>query len=346
VNNFLRLFLFLLLPQIAWAGTCNEIQRVCSEGAEERVIDGHKVYRDCWKYETTKQCTGYAANNCQPLKDEGCVQSESRCKERNDKGWCLIYEQTYLCESQERYKRIETRYRLPTYKEEAYNNKRNISCDEQIKCLDGKCFHQVYEASNEMEQAIAMLHALKGLQKKYSEDPIIIFQGHEGYCKKKAWGLNNCCKPGKATVEKMKLSECAAEERSLVDKRAKGLCHYIGQYKRKTLGITKYTKHSYCCFDSKLVKAIQVGGKAQLGRNFGSAKTPDCSGLTVDDLQKIDFSKIDFTDLFAEIFATHKPQDSIKIKQSLETELKVIQESLKTPKIEGQNPKYNEEGIL
>ncbi len=346
-----RLFLtiiVILLPFIGYAGECKEIQKVCSEGAEEREIDGYKVYKDCWKYETTKQCSGYAANNCTPLREQGCIQQESRCKERNDKGWCLVYEQSFLCETQETYKRIETRYKLPEFKTDDFNKKRNIRCDEQIQCLDGKCFNQTYAANNEMGQAAAMLHTLKGLQKKYSEDPIIVFAGREEYCKKKAWGFNNCCKLGKSWVEKAKLSECAAEERSLIEKRAKGLCHYVGSYKRKVAGIAKYTKHSYCCFDSKLVKAIQIGGRSQLGKSFGSAEAPNCSGLTVGDLQNIDFSRIDFTEIFADIFSSVKPYETIAIKTTLENELKIIQESLQNDKakIKGQNPKYNEEGIL
>jgi hypothetical protein len=40
------------------------------------------------------------------------------------------------------------------------------------------------------------------------------------------------------------------------------------------------------------------GGYIQLGRNFGSAESPNCQGFQVEDFEKLDFSKMDFTDAF------------------------------------------------
>lgn len=61
------------------------------------------------------------------------------------------------------------------------------------------------------------------------------------------------------------------------------------------------TKQIACCFAKHLDKALVVGGKKQLGRDFGTAENPDCSGLSLNDLRKIDISKIDLTEFMQEV---------------------------------------------
>jgi conjugal transfer mating pair stabilization protein TraN len=46
---------------------------------------------------------------------------------------------------------------------------------------------------------------------------------------------------------------------------------------------------TYCSFNSVLARLINMQGKPQLGLN-----TSNCQGLTVDQISKIDFTKIDF----------------------------------------------------
>ena len=85
IRSFIQKLLFILLISL-WvnpviAKECVLTQKVCAEGAGERVIDGHKIYKDCWKYEKLFQCSGYSANNCEALREDGCVQVGSKCKE-------------------------------------------------------------------------------------------------------------------------------------------------------------------------------------------------------------------------------------------------------------------------
>ena len=340
--------LFCLSVNPAQSKECVLTQKVCAEGAGERVIDGHKIYKDCWKYEKLFQCNGYSANNCEALREDGCVQVGSKCKEYRGQ-WCVNYEKDYKCEKIESYKVKETRYRIPKFESSDFDNRRSIKCGEKIKCVDGKCFYQVEQTNNELGEAIAMLHAMKEMQTQNSTSPLTVFKGNADGCKKKAFGFNNCCKLGKALVEKLYLSECTAEDKSLIEKRNKDLCHSVGQYKKKELGFTKYTKYSYCCFPSKLVKIIQVQGKAQLGKGFGSPKNPDCGGLTVEELQKINFSEIKFNEVFEDIFKSQKTHEIKMVQEVLENEMRIIQDDLhkgESAKIDGQNKKFNDEGIL
>ena len=57
------------------------------------------------------------------------------------------------------------------------------------------------------------------------------------------------------------------------------LCHYIDVYTSKKF--PRERKQTYCCYNSRLAKIINVEGRRQLGKGWGSAKSPDCSGFTV-----------------------------------------------------------------
>lgn len=125
----------------------------------------------------------------------------------------------------------------------------------------------------------------------------------------------------------------------------------MGSYSKKKLGIKEFTQHTYCCFQSPFVRILQEQGKKQLGRGFGTAEDPECSGMTVDELQKLDFSAINFSELYQDIFASaNNNTPAIKgVTDALQTEMGRIKESLdrhEETKIKGQHPKYNEEGLL
>ena len=58
---------------------------------------------------------------------------------------------------------------------------------------------------------------------------------------------------------------------------------------------------SYCCFGSMLSRIIQEQGRNQIGLNLGSAESPNCRGLTVEEMQRLDFTQIDFTEYTQEL---------------------------------------------
>ena len=50
-----------------------------------------------------------------------------------------------------------------------------------------------------------------------------------------------------------------------------------------------------------MARIIQEQGRPQIGRGFGSAKKPDCSAITPEEMQQMDFSKIDFKDFYGDM---------------------------------------------
>lgn len=70
--------------------------------------------------------------------------------------------------------------------------------------------------------------------------------------------------------------------------------------------------------------AVQRNGQLRIG--FGSAKHPDCRGITVDELQKIQFDRLDFTNFYEDLMNNQKIPDSgvltQKVKEQIADQLK------------------------
>jgi hypothetical protein len=79
-----------------------------------------------------------------------------------------------------------------------------------------------------------------------------------------------------------------------MDQRAKNLCVYVGKQNKGAMKTV--VKHHFCCFPTMLDKVIQVEARKQLGMNFGSGGNAICRGLTLEEIQKLDFSKMDFAE--------------------------------------------------
>lgn len=103
---------------------------------------------------------------------------------------------------------------------------------------------------------------------------------------------------------------CNAEEGKLAMKEGAHLCHYIGTWCSQCIRVFGHCvaciEHttSKCCFNSHLARMLNEQGRAQLGKGWGSAQSPDCSGFTVTQLQALDFSKMNLTEFYASIVPT------------------------------------------
>jgi conjugal transfer mating pair stabilization protein TraN len=113
----------------------------------------------------------------------------------------------------------------------------------------------------------------------------------------KGWGKNaNLCR-------------CSGGEKGLALKREKGLCHLVGTYcsrKDSVFGQCLEKKTNFCCFGSKLARIFQEQGRKQLGIDWGSANSPNCRPLTLDELKSLDFSKFDMEELFDALLSKGK----------------------------------------
>jgi hypothetical protein len=92
------------------------------------------------------------------------------------------------------------------------------------------------------------------------------------------------------------LYECTDDEMSLAMKRELLSTHYIGSYcKSNVLGVCIEKRQSYCVFDSPLSRIMmeQIYKQSQMGLSWGSAKSPNCTGLDINDVSKVDWDQVD-----------------------------------------------------
>ena len=95
-------------------------------------------------------------------------------------------------------------------------------------------------------------------------------------------------------------NKCEDEEFELAAKREMKTCRKVGSYRKsKLMGLSSMSFNSYCCFNSPLSRILQVQIRQQLNMGWGSAKHPDCSGITPEVLQIVDWNRIDLSEWLA-----------------------------------------------
>jgi conjugal transfer mating pair stabilization protein TraN len=103
----------------------------------------------------------------------------------------------------------------------------------------------------------------------------------------------------------MQLMSCSSSEGRLSLMQGASLCHDIGEYcSKKILGICLEHTHTSCCFNSLLARLINEQGRLQIGRRWGNARSPQCVGFSVAELQRLNFSAMDFSAFYASLVPT------------------------------------------
>ncbi len=139
---------------------------------------------------------------------------------------------------------------------------------------------------------------------------IYIFNGKDMRCRTAGIGdaFTNLCVKKRSFLG---LSRANPTERLLGEMRSwhkldgkNGQCHYVGSYcSSKFLSLCLQHKETFCCFSSPLARIIQEQGRTQPQINiaWGNPKSPNCRGFTPTEFQKIDFTKINFSEYFSDI---------------------------------------------
>ena len=237
------------------------------------------------------------------LAKRGCFQIGSKCLATLEEGHCIKWQQTYECQSGKRQASLTTLH------------------GDKPFCLDGTCLDQSWDGNPDMIEALSKLAIFKEMQKGLDANAGIVFKGRNLGCSRIPAGFKDCCKI-KGWGRDIKLSSCNKEEEDLVEQRKLGKCLLIGTYcADRVLGVCTRKKTTFCCYPSKLAKLINVQGKQQLGLSFGSAEHPDCEGLTLAQINQIDFSKLDLSELFSEIFAGLKTPNNHAVGQDIQKSL-------------------------
>ena len=272
---------------------CSDNGKYCVSSGT-RTVQGFQVHRDCWEWGYSRTCNYPSKNDC--AQHARCYSLGQRdCVLRDSIGNCVNILKEFSCKRW-----------VPTFTESetvrvGLKDKDGIEglvC-EGVPCIDGNCIDKSYDMDADMVSSVAQLGALS--QGKSDGVNFKIFEGLGRHCSKKPASYQNCCQVFPKGWGKNLGAKCSKDEEILSEKRQKNLCIYVGKSSSKTLGVTTVTKHHHCCFSNLLEKVVQVQARKQLGLNFGSGGNPNCRGLTLEELSRVDFSTMDFSEIAADM---------------------------------------------
>ena len=86
-------------------------------------------------------------------------------------------------------------------------------------------------------------------------------------------------------------------------------------------GVCLKKKRSYCCHGSRLSRILTEQGRTQLGRDYGGAKSPDCSGFTVDEFASLDIGAMDLSEFYEDLEASLTLPDPLEASQAMQERL-------------------------
>lgn len=110
-------------------------------------------------------------------------------------------------------------------------------------------------------------------------------------------------------------SSCDAMDQKNAMAKGQNLCVYLGTTCEKKVPGFGCVKHqeNYACFNSVLARIINEQGRAQVGRGWGAPDHPDVDGFTIDEMNRLDFSKIDFSEFVASVVNATKTADDVDL---------------------------------
>jgi len=309
-------------PRVEWSESCpfsktegamTGSQCVEPGGTRTVIVDGkdYSVYQDCWKWQDTYLTQTETEGTCgEYIRDPACTVIRSQCAD-NVEDFCVSQQVTYSCERK-------------------MSGKGQI-CGGEFFCTDGSCAQGQAGTSNMFGQAVSALAAVAAAGKDVAElngENIRAFTGEAKSCRKMVVGFNNCCTDS-GWGQDVGLSSCSSDEKALGEAKEKKLTVYVGEYcSNKVLGVCLEKKRGYCQFDSKLARIVQEQGRRdQLGVGFGSGDSPDCRGITVGELQGLDFGVMNFSDFYSDLEAgSALPEDQALLKQAQDIIAKKMKE--------------------
>lgn len=295
----LIIFILLLVSPLIFSMTCQTIKRDCVAPKSTRIIQGIPVTLDCWRYRLEKKCVSDVSNTCAGVRKQSCTQLNAACLE-NINGVCLSQQVRFTCS-------IQSCPVTPSHQNQS-----------PIFCEDGNCATPESIPSHDFDEAVSHLAALAATAKEVKTNEkiskeAIAFKGKAMECSNNLIHFKNCCAMD-GWGRDLELVHCTDEERALAQKRKKevtiqvstdrGYCHNRVDLE---MGSVCTSRHRvFCVFESKLAQLIQQEGREkQLGISFGivegDTNRVDCRGISVQELQKINFKKIDFTPLYKDL---------------------------------------------
>lgn len=297
------------------------------QGPETRAINNKAVYRDVWGRQLFFSCEPDSDSKCTHLREQGGVLITKKCLYENELGECDLWEKTY-----------------DLGKSGAFQQTRATFKNEPIWGMNDD-FDTSYEKNLDFGSILTTLAVFSDLESNLEDhdsdlrDKIEIFKGEKLKCEKSfvEGKVFDCCKKMDGLAVHVHLANCKEEEKCLGEKRHEGKCHFIGSQKTK---LGSVTEHIYCCFPTKLARVIQEQGRKQLGLKWGKADKPKCRGLTLEELQKMDFSHVDLSEIIGDLKIDKQAYEH-KLKASIESLQSKVKTQIKEEQLKLSNQSKN-----
>lgn len=277
---------------------------VCTDPGGSRTVNQNgKDYTQsasCWQYSDAYIVPVSSTGNCSTLMaNKNCTVSARSCTQKEG-GTCLHEQDTYQCQT--------------TYSSEG------LLCGGQYFCRTGDCSGTDGAGDSGFDTAVAKLAGLASAGDDVKADQVNVkaFTGQALYCRKAMAGFSNCC-VDTGWGNSAGLANCNSDEMAIGKAKAKKVTVLVGEAcNRAVLGVCVQKKQAYCVFGGKLARIIQEQGRRdQLHVSFGSGDSPNCRGITVPELQAINFDLINFQDFYSDLMANQKiPDSATMVKQA------------------------------
>ena len=291
---------------VKWSESCGfsksgavKTNSVCTVAGGNRTItfDGEPrtVYSSCWQYTDMYLVKSNSKGTCESLmNDKSCTSTGTTCTTKNG-SYCEHEKVNYDCQK--------------TY------SSGGLVCGGQYFCKTGDCNDTNGAGDSGFDTAVAKLAGLASaaddVKKQQDGVNVRAFTGSVMSCRKAVAGFSNCCKDSGWGAD-AGLASCNSNEMALGKAKAKKVTVDVGERcDKEVLGVCVQKSKVYCVFGGKLARIIQEQGRRdQLRVGFGSGKNPDCRGITVPELQGIDFDKINFADFYEDLMNNQKIPDT------------------------------------
>lgn len=295
------------------------------EGGATKTINGLDVTRVWWERDKEYSCKNPDfEDSCGPLEaDQLCTQANETCLAWDDEtGECSYAEREFQCKGDGSF---------------------TTSCEPINACIGENCTTVEQEPSPDFAKSAAWLNVLDRMAKdaaceadtgsvpswflsasnatcKDGSIPTVeLFKGTARYCGYN--GIASCCNDDG-------WDDCQPTEIALRGHKASGTAVYTGSRcaERTWYGLCIWRKKHYCTYDSKMAMVFQREVNKQTGAQFSQEA---CPGLSIYDLEQLDFDQIDLTDLFGHVSGNVENLVAEELQDRLSTRMGVFELDVK-----------------
>ena len=297
------------VPSVSWSENCAisktgavKTGSVCTSSGGSRTVTNngqtYEVYSDCWQYTDTYMAPSNSPGTCGTLaSNPACTVNSKTCTQQSG-SYCEHQTVSYECQK-------------------VYSSS-GLVCGGDYFCKTGDCSDTQGAGDSGFDTAVAKLAGLASAADDVRSDTVTVkaFTGKAMSCRKAFAGFSNCCKDSGWGAD-AGLAACNSDEMAIGKAKAKKVTVSVGERcDHKVLGACIQKSQVYCVFQGKLARIIQEQGRRdQLHVSFGSGDSPDCRGITVPELQDIDFDLINFADFYDDLINNQKIPDASTMAQ-------------------------------